>query len=201
MAGELTLAKRYARALLELGVGADDVGRVQKDLYGVEELWEASPELRTLIGTPRTSKEQKRRILQTLLTGKIAPLTLNFLYLLVDKSRFRLLGTIAACYDELNDEIRSVAKAKVRSYMPLTKAQRTKLVEKLQRFTERSTIELDEAVDADLLGGIVVEIGAYVLDGSVRGRLRKLRDHLLLREEQRAQQAAAMGAQAFASAN
>ncbi|GIW71952.1 MAG: ATP synthase subunit delta [Planctomycetota bacterium] len=200
MAGEITLSKRYARALLELGTDPEEVARVGRELFELAELYERAPELRTLLATPRTSRQKKKELLARLLGERVAKRTLHFLYLLVDKGRVPLLREIARQYDELHDAARGIARARVRTYLPLTEAQRAQLVERLKRVSERGHIELVEEVDPGLLGGIVVEIGSYVLDGSVRGRLRKLRDHLLLREEQRAQRAAAVGAQMAARA-
>lgn len=200
MAGERTLARRYARALLAWTEGADDATRRQDELYAVASLWSQSHELRTLIGSPRTTRAEKRALLDKLFAERLDPRTLHFLYLLVDKGRFALIGRIAESYDALNDELRGVCKARVRTFLPLTDAQREQLLERLRAFTSRPTIELQERVDPELLGGIVVEIGAYLLDGSIRGRLRKLRDRLLLGEQERAQQAAALGARAVARA-
>ena len=195
MAGERTLAKRYARALLDVAREASKIDEVERDLFGLAEAWDATRDLRTVIAHPSVPMDRKKRSVRAVFQGKVADLTLRFLDLLIDKKRMGLLPKIAEAYDEASDELQGIAKARVRAFMPLSDAQRAKLTERLRAFTRRPNIQLAETVDPSLLGGLVVKIGDQVLDGSVAGRLRKLRGRLVLREDERAQQAAAAAAE------
>jgi F-type H+-transporting ATPase subunit delta len=199
MAGERTLARRYARALLDVAreQGADAINEVEQDLYGLADLWESSPELRTVIGHPKLTRDRKRAAVTAALEGKVQPLTIRFVSVLVEKGRLDVIRDIALEFDAASDEAQNVAKAKVATYLPLAEAQRAKLEERLRAFTARARVVIEETVDPSLLGGIVVRIGDQVLDGSVAGRLRKMRERVVLRDEERAQQATAAAAQAL----
>lgn len=187
-----TLAKRYARALLQVAAEKNEIGRVAEDLRGVADAYCAVPELRLLVASPARSRDAKKAALARLFSGKVADVVLRFLAVVLEKKRFSAIEEIASAYDDLADEAQGIARARVTTFAPLGEAQRKALTERLGRLTDRTTVVLAESVDAEILGGIVVRIGDQVLDGSIRGRLRKLRERLIIREEDRATAAAAM---------
>lgn len=195
MPAETMLAKRYARALLAVAIDQDLVTEVGEDLYGVAQAYEEVSGLRGVVGTASMSKARKKLVLERVFGGRVSKVTSAFLSLLIDKGRFGLTPVIAKAFDELDDEARGVAKGRVRSFLPLTTSQRTALRKALERFTDRETVLLEEVVEPELLGGLVVEIGAWVLDGSLRGRLRKMRDHLRVGQNQQIAEASALVAQ------
>jgi F-type H+-transporting ATPase subunit delta len=197
MADERTLARRYARALLGVAEQRGEIDRVEADLQGLGEAWHASADLRTLMAHPSVPADRKRAALAAVLAGRVSDVTLRFFDLLLSKKRLGLVRDIAEEYGAAADEARGIAKAHVTTYMALGDRHREKLVERLQAFTSRAKIVLEEEVDPTILGGIIVRIGDQVLDGSVRGKLRGLRERLTLREGERAQQAAAAAAEAL----
>jgi F-type H+-transporting ATPase subunit delta len=194
VAGERTLARRYARALLSVAAEQGKVDEVEQDLHGLAEAWDGSRELRTMIAHPSVPRDRKRQALRALFQGKVQDATLRFLDLLLAKRRFPVLPQISEEFDLAADELQSIAKVRVRTFLPLTDAQRAKLIEKLNKFNQRKNIEIAETVDPTLLGGLVIRVGDQVLDGSIAGRLKKLRERLHLREDERAQLAAAAAA-------
>ena len=199
MADERTLARRYARALLGTAEeqGGDAIEKVEADVLGLAEMWVTSTDLRNLMQHPSVPREKKKETFAKLLAGRVSDVTIRFVGLLVEKKRLFLIEDIAQEFSKAADEARGIARARVRTFMPLGDAQREKLRARLARFTNRKTIELEESVDPALLGGIVVRIGDQVLDGSVEGQLRKLRERLFLREDERSQQAAANAVEAL----
>jgi F-type H+-transporting ATPase subunit delta len=190
MADERTLARRYARALLGVARQANEVDRIEQDLRGFAETWLAAPELRTLMSHPSVPSDRRHAALAAVLTGRASDLTVRFFDLLLTKKRVGLVEDIAEEYGKAADEVRGVAKAHITTFMALSEKHRDKLVARLRAFTSRQNVVIEEVVDPAILGGIVVRIGDQVLDGSVRGKLRALREKLTLRESERAQQAA-----------
>ena len=102
-------------------------------------------------------------------------MTLTFLDLLVDKKRFELMIMISSVFTRLAAEKRGSAKAHVRTAAPLSADAQQQLAAKLKKFTGKD-IELDVKEDPELIGGITVKIGDWVLDSSLRGQLRRLRE-------------------------
>ncbi len=183
MAAERTLAKRYARALLEVAAAEGKIDAVEGDLYAIADLYEGERDFRTVVLHPAVPLARKLQVLTALLQGKVQDVVLRFLILLLEKDRLRYIREIAEMYDVLSDSVQGLLKAHVRTFLPLKPDQRKALEEKLMKFAGRRRIVLKEEVDRSLLGGIVVRVGDDVLDGSVAGRLRALKERLLRREE------------------
>jgi F-type H+-transporting ATPase subunit delta len=171
---ERVLAGRYARAFFLAAEAAGTYERVQKDLADSHRaLLDALPLLRN----PRVSGADKKKKLQELLGAKVAPLTLKFLGMLVDKKRYELLPLVGVNLARLVNEKKNVAKAQVRAARPMTAEAQEALKKRLKDFSGK-TVELEIREDAELIGGVVVRLGDWVLDGSLRGQLRRIKEKI-----------------------
>ena len=94
---------------------------------------------------------------------------------LIEKKRFGLLSVVAGNFDRLILQARQVVRARVRAARPLSEADRKRLRESLEAFTGAG-VELDVAQDPELLGGVTVRLGDWVLDSSLRGQLQSLKE-------------------------
>lgn len=173
------LARRYARALLEVVVeqGADpealraELGRAVHLLLGTTEL------ARVLLH-PAVSADRKKKVLAAL-WEKARPSQLlgRLLDLLVDRDRLALLPGIGAAYAEEWNERRGVVAAEAVSAGGLTATQQDALAGALERLSGLG-VELSARVEPEALGGLLVRMGGKTYDGTVRGRLRALRERL-----------------------
>jgi len=171
-ASDRVLAGRYAAALFQAASAKGEEQKVQVDLGSAHKLLlDALPQLRH----PRVPPASKKKLLSEALGNKIGATTLNFLNLLVDKKRFDLMVMVAAVYAKLAAEKRGAAKAHVRTAAPLSGEAVKQLTDKLKTFTGKE-IELEVKEDSELIGGITVKIGDWVLDSSLRGQLRRLKE-------------------------
>ncbi len=171
-ASDRVLAGRYAAALFSVAHRLGEEQKVQADLGSAHKLLlDSLPSLRN----PRVPPASKKNILQDALGGKVGATTLKFLDLLVDKKRFDLMVMVSAVYAKIAAEKRGSAKAHVRTAAPLSPDAQQRLAAKLKKFTGKD-IELDVKEDPELIGGITVKIGDWVLDSSLRGQLRRLRE-------------------------
>ena len=166
-----TLAGRYARALFACAAARNQEQAVAADLgacAGV--LAGALP----LLHDPRVPAAQKISLVRQSLRGA-TPLTADFLELLVIKKRFDLLGFIAQNFDKLLLRKRKVTRARVRAARTLSEADQRRLRERLEAFVGTG-VELALELDPDLLGGVSVRLGDWVLDSSLRGQLQSLKE-------------------------
>lgn len=171
-ASDRVLAGRYAAALFQAAAAKNEEQKVQADLGSAHKLLlDAMSALRH----PRVPPASKKKLLHDALAGKVGMTTLNFLDLLVDKKRFDLMVMIASVYARLAADKRGAAKAHVRTAAPLSPDALQQLTVKLKKFTGKE-IELDVKEDPELIGGVTVKIGDWVLDSSLRGQLRRLRE-------------------------
>ena len=105
-------------------------------------------------------------------------LTQRFLDMVIDKRREAILALVPVEFRRLSYELLNIQPTEVTSAAPLGADERAALSTALARRTGKR-IELREAVDPALIGGAIVRIGDTILDGSVRGSLRRLRERLL----------------------
>jgi F-type H+-transporting ATPase subunit delta len=173
----LALARRYARALLDVAHEHSDPARVREELRELRRLLEQQRELAEALAHPALAAEKKRGLLQGAFGGRLAPPVLRLLELLVERRRSALLPAIEQAYAELFNARRGVAAAEAVSARALEAPEREALKTALERASGLG-IELEERVDPALLGGLLVRLGGRSYDGSVRQRLHALRERL-----------------------
>lgn len=175
------LARRYAAALFEAAKGPNAVDSVESDLGLITYSLDEVPRLREMLVHPLIPVARKKELVAEIFKGKIQDITLDFLFLLVDKQREEIVTDVETEYVNLANEYRNIATVQVTSAVPLTADEQAQLREKLAKFTGK-TVELELSENPELIGGLIVQIGDTVIDGSVKGYLASLREKLLGRE-------------------
>jgi F-type H+-transporting ATPase subunit delta len=107
----------------------------------------------------------------------VTALTLRVMRLMLDKRRETEIPGLRAEFARLRRERGQVLYAQVTSSVELTDAQKSNLVSKLEAKSGKR-VEAEYRLDSSLMGGIKVALGNYVLDGSIKGSLGRLRDTL-----------------------
>jgi len=168
---ENIIAKRYARALLEIAQERDQLEQVREELQTFAASYRAVPELQTYWENPLVETEQKTRLLETALErGGVSAAIVQFLDLVARRRRFPLLLLIAAQFEELYDRMMGRLKAEGKTAVGVDEDQRQRLEQVLSGFSGKS-VSLQLEVDPSVIGGITVKIGDQVLDGSLKTRL------------------------------
>ena len=170
---EKTLAKRYAAALLKVTDAEGSTEEAEQILLALKDAYLSQKDFRGLLAQPRIPRSVKKGMLRRIFEGKAKKSLIDFLELLIDKNRQELMLDIAETFDALSDASRGVVRIQVRSWRPLTDAQRAGLQTKLQRIAERKVI-LEEKVDPATKGGVLCYAGDRVIDGSVAFRLKSI---------------------------
>jgi len=176
----LRIARRYATALLELAAEAGVHEPIYEELQHVAAVLRASGELRAVLRNPVIRTERKRAILEELFAGRVSELLLQFLRLLVEKRREPLLPDIITAYEELFFEHTNRLAVIARSAIPLDEELQERIIQILSERTGKQVL-LRPEVRPELLGGLQIQIGDTVYDGTLQHALQRLR-HELLRE-------------------
>lgn len=171
------VGRRYALALFRTAKQGDVVRSVEDDLNGIAGLIEKDESFRTFLFSPYVGREEKIGIVERVFSDRITAITMTALRLLVSKRREDEIIVVRDEFVQLRREAEGVLHVLVTSAEALENDQRQQIEMKLARKLGR-TIEADYAIDAHLIGGVRVEYDNFVLDGSVRGQLRRLRDRL-----------------------
>jgi F-type H+-transporting ATPase subunit delta len=173
------VARRYAQALLELGVAENKLDAIVAEMGAAASVWETSAELRNAIENPLVPHATKKAVIGELAQRIGASQTThNALFLLVDRRRTRTLPYLARSLRELADARKGVLRAEATTAAPLSDAYYEKLRAKLEKMTGKQVI-VDRKTDASIIAGVVVRIGDRIFDGSLLTRLHTLRDALL----------------------
>jgi len=167
------VARRYAKALFELGREAGDVESPGRDLAVVTRAFE-DPQVAALLERVALDGQARRRIMSQISTRfGLSKLLANFLAVLAVNNHLRELGAIERAYQRLEDQALGRVRTHVRSARPLSDESRRRINEVFERQTGKRVVA-DASVDPELLGGVVVEIAGRVFDGSLRTRLERL---------------------------
>jgi F-type H+-transporting ATPase subunit delta len=176
--GEQGAARRYARALLDVAVQQGDPEAVRRELREATALLAAQAELQSALLHPALPGETKKKLVEAVWGPRASKLAARLMTLLAERGRMGLLGAIEEAFGALWNAHRGAVAAEAVSAAPLDEAQTRALVETLRRATGKE-VELQATTDAALLGGLVVKMAGRTYDGSVRGRLRSLRERLV----------------------
>lgn len=174
-----SLARRYARAFVQLGDKAGTHEQLGRELRSLAGAMKVSRELEETLSNPAFPRADRRRILQAILQRIGASHdTTVFVMLLLDGERVAVLPAISREVDAMLDARAGRVKAEVVSAQPLTPAQTTQIKTSLEQLSGRS-VQLQTKEDPALLGGVVAKVGDVVYDGSVRTQLRRLRESIV----------------------
>ena len=171
------LARRYAQALFELAMEMSVLDRIDSEIKIVSELINNNKELKYLLNHPNVDDESKKKILGKILETDISEMTKHFLYLLIDRRRHNLVNLIQREFIRLADKARNIVEAKVVSATSLSAKQEERLKQAIARITGKNVRLLIE-VDSGLIGGVRLQIGDCVMDGSIVTALSKMRTEL-----------------------
>jgi F-type H+-transporting ATPase subunit delta len=172
------LARRYAKALFDLGNEQSSLDKLGADLRAFASAMKTSPELVQTLSSPAIRKSDRKKVVDALLQRfGVVTTTRNTLYLLLEGER---LGSIPAISRELDRMIEAKAgrvSAEVVSAKPLDPSQLSQITATLEKLSGKK-VSISSRQDPELLGGVVAKVGDTVFDGSLRTQLRTLRDEL-----------------------
>jgi F-type H+-transporting ATPase subunit delta len=172
------VAKRYARALYDLGKEEGLGEKFLTDMETVAALLESSEEFRSIMESPLYDILLKRRIMKDVISKiSMDKLSENFLNILLDKDRFVYLGSILDSYRQIIDEASGRVRAAVTSASPLEKAQLDRIAGTLASIVKKQ-VDLDVTIDPSLIGGLIAEVEGMVYDGSVKMQISRLKQSL-----------------------
>ncbi len=174
------LARRYAKALFELAQEKKILESVAAEVEAFRDILARSEELRHFLLSPEVGREGKARFLMERFQDRFSGLFVNFLMVLLRKRRQDLYEEIAQEFGRLHDRFDNRIRASAVTALPLGESELKKLREQLAR-QYRANFEIENRVDPQILGGLILQIDGKVIDASVRNQLEKLRSSLLIR--------------------
>ncbi len=166
-------ARVYAEALFDVARDKGKLDAIRGELGQFVDAVDGNRELQVFFFSPYFSSAEKVAGLKRAVSDADAEL-LNFLELLIEKQRMPEIFRIRRQLDELWKQENRRIDVTVTSAVTLEPAVVEKVGEEIERQTGQK-VDLSSRVDAEILGGIVLQVGNKVLDASIRSRLEKLR--------------------------
>ena len=175
----VSIARRYARALLDVATEAGRADAVSDQLLAFASSMSDNRELSDVLLNPAYSTAQRGRVVEGLIqaSGGLEPVLANTLRLLVDRNRLGYLPDIARLYRDMADAKAGRVRGHVTSAVPLTLDTVQKLSASLRTLTQREVV-LEPRVDPSVLGGVAAQVGSTLYDGTLRTQLEQMRREL-----------------------
>ena len=166
------LARRYVKPLFEVALTKGAMAQVGDDLAQLDRALQQFPELRAFFNNPSADRRAKRQAAEEIFRGA-SPWTLNFIRVVLDKNRPGILSEAHRLFQQLRDEQQGITPGSVTTAIPLDEAAKQRLTARLEG--QFGKLRLEFAVDPGIIAGVLVRVGNQVIDGTVRGRLARLR--------------------------
>ena len=169
------IGREYAEALFSLACESGAEKEMMSALDRISDILEGSPEYRELLSSPAIPAGERAELVDQAFRGKIPEHAVSFVQLLCEKRRMADFPFCAEEYKKLLEAKNALTEAIVTSAVPLSADEISALKTKLEKISGRN-VSVTCHVDAELLGGMIVEMDGKIMDGSLRHRLRELKD-------------------------
>ena len=170
---------RYARAFADVVAQFHlNAASVEQQLNDFLATWDSSAQLREVFEDPSVPAKQKVAVLDKMKDGLgLAPQVRNLLAVLIDHDRISGIHEVVAEYRKEMQQRLGIIQAEVITARQLSVADKSTLLAHVAELA-KGRVEASFKLDASILGGVVVRIGSTVYDGSVLGRIERLKEVL-----------------------
>jgi F-type H+-transporting ATPase subunit delta len=167
------IAEVYARALFEVAKEHDILDEVRDELGQFADVVSENREVGVFFFSPYFSSQEKKDGLDRMIKDA-EPAFMNFLQALIERHRMPAIFRIRTRFEQLWEHEKHLLPVHVTSAVELDKSTIGSIGERIAKETGNQ-IEMTSEVDPDILGGLVLRVGNFILDASIRNRLNQLR--------------------------
>ena len=168
------LSGRYAKALFDYASEKKQTEEVFHDLQLFANTLKENRELQVLLRNPVIEPHQKHKIFESIFNGTLQETTYQFLDVLLKKKREPALDTICEEFFKLYNKAHNIRSVTITTAQRLGDELREKIMQMLVEQTH-ATIDLQQVVDPEIIGGFVIQMDDYYLDSSILSKINKLR--------------------------
>lgn len=167
------LAGRYAKSLLDLSIEQNVLDAVCADMKFIHRICKSNPDFTAVLTSPVINTDKKEKIIESITNGRVSALTSSFIKLLIRKARESNLPQIANAFISQYNKLKDIHQVKLTTAVPMSNEMQDVILSKIRANTPVQNIELETAVEDDLIGGFKLELGDVLVDATV---LRDLND-------------------------
>jgi F-type H+-transporting ATPase subunit delta len=174
-----TIAKRYARALVELSEEKKTIDKTRADFAAFVGAVDAEPAMQKLFASPVFTPENKKAVIKDLSgTLNMQATSQRFVEHLAETGRIRYIKDVYEAFLDILAEKQNRAVARVTTAVSLNNGDLADIKKKLEVLTGKQ-VDVDSKVDASLIGGARAQIGSVIYDGTIKNQLNKMRNQLV----------------------
>ena len=171
-------AVAYARSLLELANERSQADEIGREMAAIREITEQNPTFASFLADPGIGAAERTDTLNRIFRDRASPLVMNFLGVLNNKGRLRLLGSIAEAYGNLLDEQQGNVEVDVTVAQRLSPDQLEQVRQRVSEALGKNAV-VHQYVDENIIGGLVLRVEDRLIDASVKYQLEAMRERLL----------------------
>ena len=168
------VSKVYGDALFEAAREAGRMDDMYEEVLELQKLLQANEELQKMMENPKVIREDKENVIETVFRGRISDEIVELMKLMIAKGRYSNIESVFDYFIGLVKEGKKIGIAYVTTAVELTDGQKDEIVRRLLETTRYESFEMNYAVDASLIGGMVIRIGDRVVDSSIKTKLYEL---------------------------
>jgi F-type H+-transporting ATPase subunit delta len=172
---DITVASRYAKSLFDLSLEKGVLEEVHNDMREFRDLVDNTRDLQIMLKSPVISHLKKWSILKTIFAERFHYFTMSLIEIACRKNREAVLHSVSKEFHRMYIQYKGIQKAFVTTAFPLTEELRLKVIETIKQISDKKEVELEEIVDANIIGGFVLRVDDRQLDESLSGKLKQLR--------------------------
>lgn len=170
---------RYAKAYMKLAKEQSFVDEAIEDIKLILQTVTSNRELELFLHSPLIKSDKKQAAFNSIFSGKTQQQTERFVSEIIKQGREKQLTDICERFIDLYNESHNIARVSVTTAMPLDDTMRSKLLEVVKKKYNYTKVELNEIIDENILGGMVMRMGDMQLDSSIRRQINDLKKELL----------------------
>ncbi len=170
------ISVRYSKALFESAVEKNILDKVNQDMLFISEICKL-PEMKELLSSPVIFPSRKTEFLHKMLDGNVEAITMSMIDLAVANGRESFIPAIARVFVHDTMRYKGITKSLLTTAVkvdPGVKKQITEMIGKIFK----TKVEMEEAVDPDIIGGFILRVDDSFIDASLKNKLRKINKEL-----------------------
>lgn len=169
---------KYSQAMFDIAKEQDKINEFGQKLRSIRDTLQMNPDLLKFVEHPLITPEAKKDTLKQIFADDVSPLIMQFLYVMIDRRRDAAIVAAIDGFIDLSRAAQNIEVAKIRLVKPLSAEEEKQLVASLEKMTGKH-IDPVYTIDPHILGGMVVQIGDRLIDGSLRRQLQDMQHALL----------------------
>jgi len=171
------IARQYSKALYEIGLDDDNLVKLLEEFKELWELINNNEDLKEALFHQRFLVDEKLNMFKKIFSDQLTEDMYKFMMVLIEKRRIYFLENILEEFRKLVYKHENIIIVKVTTAVEISEAMRDKLKDKLNQFVDKK-IEMKVKCDTDIIGGMIIKIGDYLIDGSIKSKLESLKDQI-----------------------